>query len=115
METHLHLSPSERAALTAFAARVREELGGDLVDLQLFGSRARGGGDEDSDLDVLVLVEPPWRERERRHRIVDWASDLGATHHVHIAPMVWTRDMLGELERRGRRIVEELRRDGVPL
>ncbi len=87
----------------------------DLLDLQLFGSRARGQGGEDSDLDVLVLVEPRWRERARRHRIVDMASDVGVAHHVHIAPMVWTRAMLDDLERRGRRIVAELRRDGVPL
>lgn len=110
-----HLSPSERAALDAFAARVRAELGPDLLELKLFGSRARGTGHEHSDLDVLVVVAPPWRARDRRHRIVDWASDIGADHHVQIAPMVWTQEMLDDLDRRGRLIARDLARDGVPL
>jgi hypothetical protein len=38
------LSPAERAALGDFVKAVQSSLGSEVVDVQFFGSKARGGG-----------------------------------------------------------------------
>lgn len=47
---------SHRAAASAFTKRVRDELGGAVEGVHLFGSVARDAATADSDVDVLVVV-----------------------------------------------------------
>jgi predicted nucleotidyltransferase len=59
------LSPAERAALGDFVKAVQSSLGSEVVDVQFFGSKARGGATPESDVDVLVVVreyEPKLRD-----------------------------------------------------
>jgi predicted nucleotidyltransferase len=48
--------PSETGLLNGIASNLKEGLGGDLVAVVLFGSRARGEAHEGSDWDVLVIA-----------------------------------------------------------
>jgi predicted nucleotidyltransferase len=48
---------SERKALYDFVGWLRSKFGQRVHVLQLFGSRARGEGNEDSDLDVLAVID----------------------------------------------------------
>jgi len=109
------LSARESLLLRAFADRLREREGANLVDLRLFGSRARGEGHERSDLDVLVVV----RELDRARKVAIWdlAFDvgLGAGVRAGLAPFVRSERHWGELVRLERRIAREIVRDGVSL
>ena len=52
-------TPGERRLLEAFVAGSRELTDGALIErVVVFGSRARGEGDEDSDLDLAVFLSP---------------------------------------------------------
>ncbi len=56
----------ETGLLTRVVSKLREGLGGDLVAVVLFGSRARGEAHEGSDWDVLVIARRlPERTLER--------------------------------------------------
>ena len=60
----LALKKNERAALAELRERLQERFGDRLAKLTLFGSKARGDGDEESDLDVAVVIrgyESSWR------------------------------------------------------
>lgn len=107
------LLPSERAAVTAFCERVRAMFGARVIELSLFGSRARGDGDEDSDIDVVVVVEglsgPEARE------IAHIAGDMMTEHDVLVAPFAVSRERMDELRMRERTIALEIARDRVPL
>jgi predicted nucleotidyltransferase len=48
-----------QSALVRFVPRLRQLYGIRLVDLVLFGSRARGDHDDDSDVDVCVVLRAP--------------------------------------------------------
>jgi len=50
------LTTVERAALDSFCDGARAALGPNLLELRLFGSKARGDASADADLDVLVVV-----------------------------------------------------------
>ena len=49
--------PAERKALADFVAAVRRHYGPGLVDIYVFGSRARGDARPDSDVDLAVILE----------------------------------------------------------
>lgn len=108
-----HLSPAEADAIAELADAARRLLGLDLYELLLYGSRARGEGNEDSDIDLALIVTP--EGRARRNEVYDIAYDIGLRHRVLLAPTLIERERLDELRRRERLFARELDRDGVPL
>jgi hypothetical protein len=109
----LNLTPAEQGALEGFVRDVRAAFGERLERLVLFGSRARGEGDEESDLDVLVLLRGATREDQLR--IYDLAYDRYAEAGVDISPLVRTPEDFARLRAQERRIALEVEREGVPL
>ncbi len=107
------LGANEQAALDDFARLVRERYGARLRDLKLFGSRARGEGDEDSDLDVLVTVEG--LTNAEGHALAQDAGDFLTRYDVVLSPFAVSTAHFDELRRRELLIAEEIDRDGVPL
>ncbi|WP_020178250.1 nucleotidyltransferase domain-containing protein [Methylopila sp. M107] len=75
--------------LAAFAALVRETLGGHVEGVYLFGSRARGDNHPDSDADVAVVVDD---ETARRHgletELVELAFDILLSGKTVIEPFL---------------------------
>jgi predicted nucleotidyltransferase len=107
------LRSAERIALGRFARGMRARFGARLLDLRLFGSRARGEGHEESDVDVLVVVDGlTWAEGRE---ITDLTGDLLTEHEVLISPFAVSAEHWARLRRLERRIVAEIDRDGVAL
>ncbi|MHC4542659.1 MAG: nucleotidyltransferase domain-containing protein [Planctomycetota bacterium] len=68
------LSAQEKAILKQFKTSLKKTLGGRLVELKLFGSKARGDDQPDSDIDVLVIVATDdWRVCDTVYNV---ATDL---------------------------------------
>jgi predicted nucleotidyltransferase len=107
------LRSAERAALDQLVRWVRERFGARVHELQLFGSRARGQGDEDSDLDVLVVIEDVISTEARD--VAHFCGDLLTEHDVIVAPLVLSTARFAELRQRERLIAREIERDGVQL
>lgn len=63
------IRPTESPALNYFVERIRKDLGANLVEIVLFGSKARGDDEEGSDYDCLVVV------REYNHAVKDQVDD----------------------------------------
>ncbi|HIC90083.1 MAG TPA: nucleotidyltransferase domain-containing protein [Anaerolineae bacterium] len=57
------LTPAEVRALDEFCHRLLHAMPGQVRDLVLFGSRARGEGRPGSDLDLLVVLDEVGPER----------------------------------------------------
>jgi predicted nucleotidyltransferase len=108
-----HLSPAEVRAVAEFVKHARTLLGEALLEIWLFGSRARGEGNPDSDVDLLLVVTAGGRSL--RHGVYDLAFDIQLGHGIRIAPMVVEKQRLEELRSRQRRIVTEIDRDGILL
>lgn len=108
-----HLSTTERAALADFLDRAGALLGGELLEARLFGSRARGEGDEESDLDVALIVTPDGRELRRD--VYGLTFDGVYTFGVHVQPLVITEKQLRDLVRRELSIGAALEQEGIRL
>lgn len=82
------LPQKEAAALSDFAHRVRTALGDQLVELRLFGSRARGDAGPHSDIDVLVIVNGKSERWRLATAVSEVAFDVNLDHDVFISPVI---------------------------
>jgi predicted nucleotidyltransferase len=108
-----HLTPAEATAVRQLVAGARERLAGEILEVRLFGSRARGEGHAESDVDVAFVVTA--NGRRRRYEVYDLAYDLSLTSGVRLAPLVIAGERLDELRRRERLLAADLDREGIPL
>ena len=103
------LSPGETRALALFGERVAALLGGNLLRIVLFGSRARGEGHEESDLDLLVLVRA--YDAVERRRVLDVAADVDDETGLRLSPIVMDQPRFDASSP----LRDAVDRDGVPL
>lgn len=114
MSQHAFLvGPHDARALHKFAAAVRELLGERLVELKLYGSKARGAGSEESDIDVLVVVAGV--DLETKNRVLDEAFEINLEEDVFIAPLIIDRSRLADPVWRITDLAVALDREGISL
>jgi predicted nucleotidyltransferase len=111
-----HLTENEHAALEDFVARLRQCYGDDVLRVVLFGSKARGDGDEESDLDVLVVVRVPVEDYEQHWmQIVDMAWEAGFERDVVFSPLIEDEASYAQMRRWNLLINRNIERDGIEL
>lgn len=81
-----NLSADERAALDELKGVLRRDF--PLVELRLFGSKARGDANSESDIDVVVVLrEHNW---QTDLKVYGACFDIGLEHDVLIQPVVFS-------------------------
>jgi predicted nucleotidyltransferase len=84
-----------------------------LLDLRVFGSRARGDADEYSDMDVFLEIEYLTRDLKEKISEVTW--EVGFKNEVVISTLIFTRDELENTPLRSSPIVEAINEEGVKV
>ncbi len=107
------LRPNERKALLAFVARLREKFPDRVQNVILYGSRARGQGDEESDLDVLVLAYDT--EPDLQAEVFRVATDLTLEYGQAFSAWLRTAQWLQWYQEAGLLLYRNIRRDGIEL
>lgn len=107
------LSPTEENILKEFKEKLYSRFGKRVMGIRLFGSRARGEGDEESDLDVLVLLKD--LNRTEKSQILDWACDLWLEHGTILSPLVMDENHFKMLQERERLLAKEIETEGIAL
>ena len=110
--------PEAIIAARAFLARASKSF--DVVGARLYGSRARGDYKPDSDIDLAVFLRGA---RENSRELFRVATDMGAiafdvldetTVFVSALP-VWEKEWEHPESHRNPRLLEIIRREGVPI
>jgi len=105
------LTANELAALK----KLKDALARDfrLVELRLFGSKARGTADRESDIDVLVVLEDYDWEIEKA--VCDLCTDISIDLGVLIAPALFSVAEFNSDLNRATPFYQAVIREGVPL
>ena len=106
---------NRRLALSDFVERLRHTLSGNIVDVRLFGSEARGEATAESDIDVLVVVEPDAARVALEDRIIDIAFDVNLESGVYISPRVVTAGILNDPVWRETPFLKNVVRESIAL
>jgi predicted nucleotidyltransferase len=108
-------SPSSHdlAIARAFARALAEHHDPAVFDVTLFGSRARGEGDEESDLDLFVALHRDDPRGEVEATALRLACDLTLEHGVLVSVLVADRAFLASHE--GYSLLETLKEEGIRL
>jgi len=107
----MKLAENEERALK----ELREELLAKyrIIDIRLYGSKARGEGREDSDLDIMIEI--PEYDRAMVAEIDDIIYRINLEHDVFISALVFGKDELEEGPMSEAPIYKVIQREGVPL
>ena len=107
------LTDHEKAALTEFKAGLVGLLGTQLIELKLFGSKARGDDRPDSDIDVLVIVtSDDWHICDVVYRA---ATDVLLQTDILISPKVISENLFDQLKREDTFFLRNISRDAIAV
>ena len=84
-----------------------------IIDIRLYGSKARGEGGDNSDLDVMIEI--PNYDRAMVAEIDDIIYRINLEHDVFISALVFGKDELEEGPMSEAPIYKVIQREGVPL
>lgn len=84
-----------------------------LLNLKVFGSRAKGNADKYSDMDVFVEVESV--SKKIRDKINDIAWEVGYENFMVISPIIFSRDEIKNSPLRLSPIVKSILEEGIGI
>jgi len=109
----MKLDTREKSALIQFKADLKRALSGQLIELKLFGSKARGNDQPDSDMDVLVIVATDdWHIRDT---VYDVATDILLQMDVCISPKVISKNRFDQLCKEGTSFMHNVSKDAITV
>jgi predicted nucleotidyltransferase len=107
------LTAKEKSVLNQFKTDVAGALGGRLIELKLFGSKARDDERPDSDIDVLVIVaSDDWHMRDAVYNV---ATDILLQSDICISPKVISRQRFARLREEGTSFMHHISKDAITV
>lgn len=108
----MHAKVETADVLRQLQRDLQHELGDQLEDILLFGSRARGEGRPDSDVDVLILLKGEFDYGELIRRTSSLVAALSLEHNIVISRAFATK---ARYETEQSPFYINVRREAVPI
>ena len=110
----LYILPErERTVVEEFVSRVQSLLCNRLSTILLYGSKARGEGDEESDIDILIVAEGLRREDEKE--LDDIAGDILVNSAILISLIIFDSTDLEWKMGKDSPFVKNVLEDGIKI
>jgi predicted nucleotidyltransferase len=108
-----YLTPRERKAIHAFVHNLQDHLADQVLQITLFGSKARGDSTPWSDIDILITVrEESWALRAQ---VSTLAADVSLEYGVLIGPRVIGQGRWERMKQAGFGLYKNIAAEGVSL
>jgi predicted nucleotidyltransferase len=108
------LRPNEERTVRGVVEWARDRLGDRLVDIRLYGSKARGDSGPESDIDLFMLVtEKLSREEDDEYSEVSY--DLDLENETVTMAVIRTVEQWSDPLRRATLFYKNVESEGVPL
>jgi predicted nucleotidyltransferase len=108
-----YLKINEQKAVSQFIARIRTELGKNLIAVNLFGSKVRGDFDAFSDIDILIIVKE--YNTLLVNKIVDAQVDYLLEYDANLSPVIFSEAEYQKNTAMGSPFFKNIEREGLPL
>ncbi|MBK8986918.1 MAG: nucleotidyltransferase domain-containing protein [Chloroflexi bacterium] len=108
-----HLQTNEKQAILKLCLTLSEMLGRNLVDMVLFGSKARGDFHPDSDIDLLVVLRH--LNADSRWLVRSVAADCSLEYDVLFNTHLYEKGRWEAMMAHRDTLWREVQRDGMPL
>ncbi|QSQ08439.1 hypothetical protein H0A61_00761 [Koleobacter methoxysyntrophicus] len=82
----IKLSVKDFKAIEEFSKRIKDKLESSLIEIRLFGSKARGKSMPDSDIDILIITKET--NEKIKDIIFDITVDVNLIYDVVICPII---------------------------
>ena len=107
------LTKKEQSALKKFRKALEKAFDSNLLEVRLFGSKARGDGHKDSDLDVLVVTaEGDWHLCDVAYDII---TDIMLDDGIYISPKVINKKQYDQLYKMQSPFIKNVIREGITI
>ena len=107
------LEMQEQKALKNFKEVLIRQFGSEIVDIRLFGSKARGDSHKESDIDILVTTQQDdWHLKERIGKV---ATDILLDYGVYLSVKVMGRSSQKKLIYVGSPFMRNSMSEGIAL
>lgn len=107
------LQPDEQEAIVTLSATFAQMLHGNLVDLYLFGSKARGDFNAESDIDILVILRQ--LDADSRWLVRSIAADCSLQYDVLFNTHLYDQDRWQAIVAHQDTLWREVQREGISL
>lgn len=110
-----YLTKNEKKALEEFERKITQKLAGEVLELKLFGSKARGDFKKapDSDIDILLVLKSVSKKKE--DFIVDLTVQILLKYGVDISPHIYSQQEYSYLNNLPSIFMQILQRESVSL
>lgn len=109
----MKLNKKDNEALKKFRIKIEKLLPDKLIEIKLFGSKARGDARRESDLDVLVVISSgDWHIVDIVYEI---ATDILLETGVCVSPKVITKEEYNHLHNVGNLFLKNVIREGIAI
>ena len=109
----MQLSERENRALKRFKKMVEEQLGSQIKEIRLFGSKARGDATLESDIDVLVVTKrDDWHMKEKIGKL---ATAILLEEEVYLSVKVLGESFYSRLLKHHSPFLMNVEREGITL
>jgi predicted nucleotidyltransferase len=110
---HFLMKQNEKKAVKEFFHLLNEKIGMNLVEVKVFGSKARGEDSPESDIDILVILKQV--DKKKRDIITDIAFEVGLKYDLFLSVVVYSQDMFYSPLSKETLFYQNVQREGISI
>ena len=109
----MKLTSQEERVIKRFKERIESKFGDEIVEIIVYGSKARGDADKNSDIDILVVtLSEDWRLGDRiRETGYDLDEDIDYRLSIQVVP----KSHIVYLRENGFQFIKSVDLDGIRI
>lgn len=108
-----YLRKNEYQALLEFKNVLTQRFPKEILELKLFGSKARGNSHKESDIDILIVLKK--RNKKIEDYILDLTGDLLRKYEILISPIIFSKKEYDYQKKLPSIFIQILNREAIPL